>query len=135
MGLKKFPELKNKYEIGNCEHIRLKETDCTVMSAVLEHVNNPNKLLVNALKSTKKIICVRTFMGINNHNALRRKDKNLLNPYPCNQFSFDYMLKKLKKFNFIANIILDKATNNSEKSLLIDKKFERKIFIILGIKK
>ena len=33
-------------------------------------------------------------MGIN--KPLRRKDKNLLNPYPCNQFSFDYILKSLR---------------------------------------
>ena len=89
LGLTKFPELKNKYKIGNCERIKLFKTDFSVMSAVLEHSINPMKLLDNVLGSTKKIICIRTHLGIKSQKIISKIQKNQILPYNVNQFSFD----------------------------------------------
>ena len=135
LGLTKFPELKKRYKIGNCENIKLLKTDFSVMSAVLEHSENPIKLLNNVITSTKKIVCVRTFLGIKSHRAIRKKSKNQVLPYNCNQFSFKMIEDKLKKHGFKTFIILDKATNNSKKYASIDKKYKRYMYLIIGIKK
>jgi len=61
LGLAKFPELKKRYKIGNCENIKLLKTDFSVMSAVLEHSENPIKLLNNVITSTKKNSMCKNF--------------------------------------------------------------------------
>ena len=134
LGLTKFPELKKRYKIGNCENIKLLKTDFSVMSAVLEHSENPIKLLNNVITSTKKIVCVRTFLGIKSHRAIRKKSKNQILPYNCNQFSFKMIEDKLKKHGFKSFIILDKATNNSTKVNLVNKKHKRYLYVVFGIK-
>ena len=39
------------------------QTDISVISATLEHLNNPDKGLDNILRSTKKTILIRSFFG------------------------------------------------------------------------
>ena len=142
LGLTKFPELKKKYKIGNCENIKLLKTDFSVMSAVLEHVENPNKLLNNVISSTKKIVCIRTYLGIKSHKAIATNVKNYKNlnfenqilPYNCNQFSFKTIESKLKKYGFKSFFILDKATDNSTKFKLVNNKYKRYIYLVFGIK-
>ena len=135
LGLTKFPELKKKYKIGNCENIKLLKTDFSVMSAVLEHVENPNKLLNNVISSTKKIVCIRTYLGIQSHKAIATNaEKNQILPYNVNQFSFEMIEDKLKKYGFKSFFILDKATNNSTKAKLFNKKHKRYMYSVFGIK-
>lgn len=134
LGLTKFPELKKKYKIGNCENIKLLKTDFSIMSAVLEHVDNPIKLLNNVISSTKKIVCIRTYLGIKSHKTVVKNLKNQVSPYNCNQFSFKMIEDKLKKSGFKSFFILDKATNYSTKSFLVNNKHERFIYIVIGIK-
>ena len=135
LGLIKFPELKKRYKIGNCENIKLLKTDFSVMSAVLEHSENPIKLLNNVISSTKKIVCIRTYLGIRSHRAITKNCKNQILPYNCNQFSFKMIEDKLKKYGFKSFIILDKATNYSTKVNLINKKYKRYLYLVIGIKK
>ena len=47
LGLKKFPELKKKSWNVNVEDFKLKKTDCTVASAILEHCDKPQKIFKN----------------------------------------------------------------------------------------
>ena len=135
LGLTKFPELKKKYKIGNCENIRLLKTDFSVISAVLEHSENPIKLLNNVISTTKKIVCFRTYLGLKSHRAVAKRFENQILPYNCNQFSFKMIEEKLKKYGFKSFIILDKATNNSTQVKLINKKYKRYFYLFLGIKK
>ena len=135
LGLTKFPELKKKYKIGNCENIRLLKTDFSVISAVLEHSENPIKLLNNVISTTKKIVCFRTYLGLKSHRAVAKRFENQILPYNCNQFSFKMIEEKLKKYGFKSFIILDKATNNSTQVKLINKKYKRYFYLVLGIKK
>ena len=134
LGLTKFPELKNKFKIGNCENIKLKVTDCSIFSAVLETSDNPKKILNNVLKSTKKVVCIRTYLGNNIHYARMSKDRGLLKPFNMNQFSFKMIEKILQKNNFNVFYILDKASNNSQKPKLVNNIHKRNMFIVLGIK-
>lgn len=135
LGLTKFPELKKKYKIGNCENIRLLKTDFSVISAVLEHSENPIKLLNNVISTTKKIVCVRTYLGLKSHRAVAKRFENQILPYNCNQFSFKMIEEKLKKYGFKSFIILDKATNNSTQVKLVNKKYKRYFYLVFGIKK
>ena len=133
LGLVKFPELKKKYKIGNCENIKLLKTDFSIMSAVLEHVENPIKLLNNVISSTRKIICIRTYLGAKSYKAVANNFKNQILPYNCNQFSFKDIEYKLKKKGFKVFFILDKAANYSQ-FRLIDNKYKRFMYIAIGIK-
>ena len=135
LGLTKFPELKKKYKIGNCENIRLLKTDFSVISAVLEHSENPIKLLNNVISTTKKIVCFRTYLGLKSHRAVAKRFENQILQYNCNHFSFKMIEEKLKKYVFKSFIILDKATNNSTQVKLINKKYKRYFYLVLGIKK
>ena len=134
LGLTKFPELKRRYKIGNCENIKLLKTDFSVMSATLEHSENPVKLLNNVISSTKKIVCIRTYLGIKSHRVIAKNFKNQILPYNCNQLSFKMIEDKLKKHGFKSFIILDKATNNSTKVNLVNKKYKRYLYVVFGIK-
>lgn len=135
LGLTKFPELKKRYKIGNCEIMKLFKTDFSIMSAVLEHVDNPTKLLNNVISSTKKIICIRTYLGTKPHNIVAHKFKNQILPYNCNQFSFQNIKNKLKKNGFKTYFFLDTATNYSHKFKLVNNKYKRFTYIVIGIKK
>ncbi len=134
LGLTKFPELKKKYKVGNCENMKLLKTDFSIMSAVLEHVDNPIKLLNNVISSTKKIVCIRTYFGTKPHNTVSHKFKNQILPYNCNQFSFQNIENKFKKNGFKTYFFLDKATNYSHKFKLVNNKYKRFIYIVIGIK-
>ena len=135
LGLTKFPELNKKYKIGNCEKIKLNKTDCSVISATLEHATQPKKLLDNILNSTKKIVIVRTYLGKKSHKLISKPNLRQIRPYNVNQFSFNEIEDQLKKYKFNTIFILDKATNNSEKFKLFNNKFKRFIYIVLGIRK
>ena len=137
LGLRKFPELKKNYEVGNCENIKLIKTDFSIISAVLEHADNPIKLLTNTIRSTNKIICIRTYLGIKSHKVIASKKnfKNQLSSLNCNQFSFKLIENNFKKFGFKPFIILDKATNNSTHSELNNKKHKRYMYLVFGIRK
>ena len=134
LGLTKFPELKTKHKIGNCENIKLLKTDFSIMSAVLEHVDNPIKLLNKVVSTTKKIVCIRTFLGVKSHNIINKNGLNQILPYNINQFSFKTIEDKLKKYGFKSFFILDKATSNSTKFKLVNNKFKRHMYIVIGIK-
>lgn len=84
---------KFNYEILNVENEKLRICDCSVLSAILEHVNYPNKVLRNVFKTTKKIIILRTFIDVNKQNAIQIK--NVKKPFYIRNFSFN----SLKKFS------------------------------------
>lgn len=134
LGLSKFPELKKKHKIGNCENIKLIKTDFSIMSAVLEHADNPIKLLNNVINSSKKIVCIRTYLDIKPHNTVSQKSPNQIMPLNINQFSFQDIENRLKKNGFKSFFFLDKATNYSSKFKLVNNKYKRYMYIIFGVK-
>ncbi len=134
IGLKKFPELKKKYKICNIENIKLRKCDCSVISATLEHSDNPLKVLRNLVKSSKKIIIIRGYFGYKDEKA--RQTLSVKNPCNHNQFSFKKISSFFKKNYFSSYFILDEATSFSSKYKLINKnhKLKRKMYICFAIK-
>ena len=59
IGLKKFSNLKKKYKICNIENFKLRSCDFSIISATLEHTQNPLKVLKTIIKSTKKNDAIR----------------------------------------------------------------------------
>ena len=132
IGLKKFPELKKKHKICNIENFKLRKCDCSVISATLEHADNPLKILRNLVKSSKKIIIVRGYFGYKYEKA--RQTLGVKNPCNENQFSFEKISKFFKKNYFNSYFILDEATSLSSKYKLINNKIKRRMYICLAIK-
>lgn len=136
IGLKNFPELKNKYKICDIGKYKPPMRDVSIISATLEHTDNPKKILNNMLNSTKKLIIIRTFVGNKNLNKTFDNKKIFPLRYKIRQFSKKYFQISLNKKKFKIQFFKDKATNNS-KSYFVngDKKFQRTMYIILGTKK
>lgn len=134
IGLKYFPELKKSYTCANAEYIKLRKTEVSVISATLEHVDNPKKILKNIINSTKKIIIVRTFFGFDQQKTIEHKKS--VKPYNINQFSFHEINSLFKKNKFNTSYILDEATHFSSRKLFVNnlKKKARNMFILVANK-
>jgi SAM-dependent methyltransferase len=127
--------LKFNYEILNVEKEKLRTCDCSVLSAILEHTDYPYKVLQNVFKTTRKIIILRTFVDINEQNAIQVK--NVKQPYNIRRFGFNSLKKIFSKNGFDLNFILDEATKFSTKSLYVNNniKNQRKFYIGFAVKK
>ena len=133
IGLKHFPELKKKYKIMNLEKTQPSSADVSIISATLEHLNNPNKCIENILNSTKQLIIIRSFFGKKKIKKLFSDKKYVDNPYYINQFTFSWLKTKFKNHNFkISKIINDQATNGKMKKIYPNIK--RKFYIVVAIK-
>jgi SAM-dependent methyltransferase len=130
-----FNGLKFNYEILNVEKEKLRTCDCSVLSAILEHTDYPYKVLQNVFKTTRKIIILRTFVDINEQNAIQVK--NVKQPYNIRRFGFNSLKKIFSKNGFDLNFILDEATKFSTKSLYVNNniKNQRKFYIGFAVKK
>ena len=132
IGLKYFPELKKRIEIGNIENKKIRPSDLNVASIVLDHVENPKKFLSNFFKS-KEMVVLRCYLGDKDIIKLFSNKKLIKKPYFINQFSFENIIRIFHENNFIPTIHLDNATKKSSKHE-IAKNYNvfRKIFIIVG---
>ena len=132
IGLKKFPELKKRFKICNIENTNIRQADCSIISSTLEHLDFPYKALKNIIKSTKKIILIRSCFGVKEEKLIKKI--GVEHPVNYNQFSFIKFKKYLEKFNFKVFYILDEANYLSNKTKTINKKNKRKTYICLAIK-
>jgi len=60
--------------------------DVSIISATLEHTDNPKKILNNMLNSTKKLIIIRTLVGNKNLNKTFDNKKIFPLRYKIRQF-------------------------------------------------
>jgi SAM-dependent methyltransferase len=127
--------LSFNYKISNIEKDNFRNCDCTVLSAVLEHVDRTNIILKKVFKTTKKLIILRTFVDLKAQEAIQIK--NVKKPYNIRKFSFDYLKKIFLKNGFCLYFILDEATKFSKKTLYVNNslKKSRNHYICLGIRK
>ena len=133
IGLKHFPELKKKYKIINLEKTQPSSADVSIISATLEHLNNPNKCIENILNSTKQLIIIRSFFGKKKIKKLFKNKKYVDRPYFINQFKVSWIKKKLEDFNFKnIEIIKDNATKGKVRSIYPGLK--RKFSIVVAKK-
>ncbi len=132
IGLKKFPELRQKHNICNVENAKIRKADCTVASAILEHTDNPDLLLKKIIKTTKKIVIIRSSFGNKmNVKLTRYKAKKLIYQ---NTFSFQKIKKIFVKNNFLISYILDEATKFSTKGKHYSPQKKMFFYILLGVK-
>jgi len=135
IGLKYFPNLHNKYDVLNIEEILPRATEVSIISATLEHAENPYKLLANVLSTTSKKIILRTFIG--NHEIIKLLDdpKFVQTPYYVNQFSLFKVANIFLENGFAPKLIQDIATNKShEYELLAGSDIFRQMYILVGEK-
>jgi SAM-dependent methyltransferase len=127
--------LSFNYKISNIEKDNFRNCDCTVLSAVLEHVDRTNIILKKVFKTIKKLIILRTFVDLKAQEAIQIK--NVKKPYNIRKFSFDYLKKIFLKNGFCLYFILDEATKFSKKTLYVNNslKKSRNHYICLGIRK
>ena len=132
LGLKFFPELKKNYKIANIENCKKIITDVSICSATLEHTINPKKVLESMVKTTKKIIIIRTFVGNTNIKKVYYVKKN--NGYLIRQFKKKFLKQFFSKYNFKTKFYSDIATKKKYNYINNDKNFKRKFNIIVAIK-
>jgi len=127
--------LSFNYKVSNIEKDYLRHCDCTVLSAVLEHVDKPNIILRKVFKTTKKIIVLRTFVDLKSQETV--EVERVKKPYNIRRFSFNYLKKFFLKNGFCLYFILDEATKFSKKTLYVNNNFKksRNFYICLGIRK
>ena len=133
LGLKYFPELKRSYKICNFEKIKMnKKFDCSVISATLEHVDDPKKFMNNVFSCSKKIIILRTFFGSKEEFKLCENESgNFVNN---NQFSLKKMKLEFNKKGFKVKVIKDLATKKGKKLFFKGGSLNRKFMVLVGIK-
>ncbi len=131
LGLSKFPELLNKYKICNIQKDFIRKCDCSIASAIVEHVSKPYNLIKKILNKSNKIFILRTYLGEKDEFIIKNNAKN---PYYFHQFSKKKISKVFKSKGFKVIFILDEATDLSKKYKIINKKSKRTRFIILGYK-
>jgi SAM-dependent methyltransferase len=133
LGLSQFPELLKKFKVANVEKIIPRKTNITVLSATLQHCENPLKLLKNVFESTKDLIILRTWSGDKSKIQLINDRKLVKVPLFINQYSYGDIANIFIKNNFYPSFIQDKATNNSKSfKIYKNKKIYRKMLVILG---
>lgn len=127
--------LSFNYKISNIEKDNFRNCDCTVLSAVLEHVDRTNIILKKVFKTTKKLIILRTFVDLKAQEAIQIK--SVKKPYNIRKFSFNFLKKIFLKNGFNLHFILDEATEFSKKTLYVNNsiKNSRNHYICLGIRK
>jgi len=127
--------LSFNYKVLNIEKNNFRNCDCTILSAVLEHVDRPNIILRKVFKTTKKIIVLRTFADLKVQEGIQVK--GVKKPYNIRKFSFNYLKRIFLKNGFCLYFILDEATKFSKKTLYVNNslKKSRNHYICLGIRK
>jgi hypothetical protein len=134
IGLKYFPELKKKFEIGNIENKKIRPSDLNIASIVLDHVENPQKFLSNFFKS-RQMVVLRCYLGEKNIIKLFSNKRLVKKSYFINQFSFESIVRIFHKYNFAPTFYLDNATKQSKMHEIANGyNVYRKIFIIIGKK-
>ena len=135
LGLSQFPELSKKFKVANVEKIIPRKTNITVLSGILEHCENPFKILKNIFQSTEDLIILRTLCGVKSKIRLIQDRKLVKVPYFINQHSYYDIKNIFLKNNFYPSFIPDKATNNSKSyKIYKNRKIYSKMFIIIGRK-
>jgi len=137
LGLKYFPELKDNFKVCNIEDIQPRKADISIISATLEHAENPYKLIKNVLMSTSHEVILRTFLGADEIIELIQgeiKGEVVISPYYVNQFSLFEMSNLFLENDFIPTLHADKATNQSMQYDVSGSGVYRRMYILVGKK-
>ncbi len=137
LGLKYFPELNKYHKVCNVEKTQPRKADISLISATLEHAENPYTLLSNVLDTTSKTIILRTFLGESEEIKLIEgeiKDQIVISPYYINQFSLFKIANLFLEKGFTPRLKKDLATNDSISYDVTGSGTIRQMYILQGIK-
>jgi hypothetical protein len=78
LGIKKFPELKNKNKKLNIESLKLiRKANISIVSALLEHLYEPAKVIKYLIKNTKDCLILRIPISKKgSYNFIKKTKKN-----------------------------------------------------------
>ncbi len=117
LGLEYFPELSNQVEVGDFAKLaNVKNTDVTVCSATIEHVDDWINFLQKILDTTSKLVVIRTFLAEHTKRDLGNH-KGASDPYPIWQFSFGDFLTVMRRRGFFPEVLKDRYTDSLPKFL------------------
>lgn len=132
-----FPKNKNGFRPLNISSKPPLSADISVSSATIEHLDQLRPGLDNILKSTKKVVLIRTFLGEETKRSMLTKKRG--HPYPVNQYAFSEILSVFNQYGFATKVIRDRYTDSMPKyiteNINPNKGVLRTHYIILGIKK
>jgi hypothetical protein len=136
LGLKYFPELDDRFQVSNVEEVMPRNGHVSIMSAILEHSENPYQLLGNVLKTTSNTVILRTFLGENEIIDLIESidGEAVLSPYYINQFSLFKMINIFLEHGFTPTLHQDRATNHSAPYKITEPDMFRQMYILVGTK-
>jgi trans-aconitate methyltransferase len=130
LGIKKFPELKKKYKILDIESLKpIRKANISVVSALLEHLYEPAKVLKYLIKNTKDCLILRIPISKKgSYNFIKKSKKN--SAWIFNVFKKKDIVNTLEKNNFNLSFYFDKASQESQIGSNFIKKLKRKIIIV-----
>jgi len=112
------------------------QADISISSATIEHLDKLRPGLDNILKSTKKVVLIRTFLGEKSGKDMMTKKGS--RSYPINQYSFSEILPVFNKHGFTTTVIRDRHTDSMPKYIANEvnpiQSMIRTQYVILGIK-
>lgn len=112
IGLEYFPELSKNIYLGDfTKYDDVKQTDISLCSATIEHVDNWNIFLEKMLSSSNKMAIIRTFLGENTERkSVRTTDAKA--DYPIWQFGFTDFLNAIDKLGWKPEVKRDSFTDS-----------------------
>lgn len=131
IGLKYFPELSSKITLGDFLDIEKPiDTDISVCSATIEHIDNWIPFLGKLLGSTSKYAYIRTFLGETTQRAVGYH-AGASQGYPIWQFSYKDMFTAIRDFGFYPELRRDTFTESLPRLLNVNPNgIVRSIYII-----
>ena len=126
-----FPEAKNCFYLVDIARKVPPRADISVVSATLEHLEFLFPGLDHILKSTTKLLLLRTFLAEYRDKTIFIK-KNAKTYYYINAYSFSEIAEYLEKYGFKTEIVRDRYTDSLPKYL--GQKIVRTQYVVIGRK-
>ncbi|MBF0103976.1 MAG: hypothetical protein HQM16_01505 [Deltaproteobacteria bacterium] len=124
-----FPELKGKTALHDVTQTKPRESDISVMSAIVEHFADFSPGLDHVLAQSKKLVIVRTFLG-DAEIKIKFLQKGAEIPYPINQYKFLDVLELFDQYGFKTKVLRDRATDSMPK--LVERGILRTQYVVVG---
>ena len=134
IGKKYFPEIKEKFIKLDIENDSPNISDISICSALFEHLDNPFSSLRNILKTTSKLMILRTFVGPENIEFVQNDKKFVDNPLNINQYNLFDLSKVFFEYNFDFCCLKDEATKSLIYEVAKSSGVFRQNYVIVGNK-
>ena len=130
LGINKFPELKRRFKNLNIESLKpIRKANVSIVSALLEHLYEPTKVIKYLIKNTKDCLILRIPISKKGSNNLIKKTKKN-SAWIFNVFKKKDIVYILKKNKFNLTFHNDKASQKVQIGTNLIKKLKKKIIIV-----